>query len=262
MARTPRSRPPKRAPLADGEAAVPAPTAGHPEPGRRLAELSRRAFLTRSVQAGAATLAVGLVAGCSTSGRGDAATFSSGSSTTTSTTTPTTAGSSTSAASGGTSPTTGGAAGTLAGSELTVRFTYTTADAGGRIQNPYVAVWIEDEAGALVKALGLWFGQDGEGSRYLNELRRWYSVDGSQDTVDTVSSATRTPGDFSLVWDGTAHDGSAAPVGTYFTCIEAAREHGPYSLIRQSVDLGTTDVKTDLPDDGELSGASVALAAG
>jgi hypothetical protein len=140
-----------------------------------------------------------------------------------------------------------------------VRFTYKVATSGGRVNNPYVAVWIEDTSGALVDTLGLWYLQSQKGTRWLNELRRWYSVDGS---TDTTSSATRTPGDYALVWDLKDSEGQTVAPGSYFVCIEAAREHGPYSLIRQSFTLGATPFKTDLPAQGELTNASISYPAG
>lgn len=229
------------------------PPDGPGAPGARLAAISRRAFLTRTAQAGAAALAVGLVATACSRDDGDA--FASSSTTTKAAGASTT----TAAGSGTTATTTGGP--DLTGSRTTVRFTYAPSSGGRRVENPYIATWIEDEAGELVATLALWFGQDDKGSRYLNELRRWYSVDGSEDTIDTISSATRTPGDYSLAWDGTTFDGGAAPEGSYFLCIEAAREHGPYSLIRQAVPFGTDDISQDLPDEGELSAASVEFTA-
>lgn len=126
------------------------------------------------------------------------------------------------------------------------------------MNNPYVAVWIEDSSGALVQTLGLWYLQGTKGKKWLNELRRWYSVDGSG--TDTTTSATRTPGDYAVVWEP-AGSGSA-PGGSYFVCIEAAREHGPYSLIRQQFTLSDAPFTTALPSQGELTNASIAHPAG
>jgi len=130
------------------------------------------------------------------------------------------------------------------------------------VNNPYVAVWIEDSGGNLVNTLGLWYLQNQKGTRYLNELQRWSSVDGSSNTLDTVSSATRTPGDYALVWKLTDTAGKAVGAGSYFVCIEAAREHGPYSLIRQLFTLSSASFKTDLSTQGELTNATIAYPAG
>ena len=144
---------------------------------------------------------------------------------------------------------------------MVVRFTYAAADSE-RVRNPYIAVWIEDAEGELVDTIALWFLQSQKGTRWLNELQRWSSVDGSSTTIDTVSSATRTPGDYALTWDLTDADGRPVPAGDYHVCIESAREHGPYSLIREQVTLGDGDVTTELPPDGELRDATIDLVSG
>jgi len=223
------------------------------EPGARLAAISRRAFLTRSLQAGAATFAIGAVVSACSNDK-DKNVFSSASTTTAAASGAT----STTAASGGSSTTAKvDSSATLEGSSTAVKFTYAADAMGGRVENPYIASWIENEAGELVATLAIWFGQDQKGLRYLNELRRWYSVVGSTST-DTVSGATRLPGDYSLSWNGTSWDNKPVAEGDYFVCIEAAREHGPYSLIRQSLTFGAEAFTTDLADQGELSAASVA----
>ncbi len=134
---------------------------------------------------------------------------------------------------------------------------------GGPARNPYIAVWIEDGAEQMVQTVGLWIEQ-GKGQRYWNELTRWYREDskrvqaGGKATAQTITGATRTPGDFTLAWNGTAYDGSRAGQGTYYVCIEAAREHGPYELIREALTLGTTKLDQQLTPNGELTAASVA----
>jgi hypothetical protein len=262
----PLNDPPMNRPLMNDE-----PEHAFGPPGSRYAAVSRRAFLAGTLSVGAA-----VAIACS---HDDAATFAQGGQgapTTASTTKPTSAPSTTSTT-GTTNTTTAGHASTTpmtaagqttttapagaAAGEMSVKFTYTPSSTGGRVNNPYVAVWIEDANGALVDTLGLWYEQGPKGTRYLNELRRWSSVDGSSNTLDTVSSATRTPGDYALVWAGTDSSGKAVASGSYFVCIEAAREHGPYSLIREPFTRSSTPFSTDLPAEGELSNASIAYPA-
>jgi hypothetical protein len=228
-------------------------------PGSRFAHVSRRAFLARSAAFGAAA-----AAGLASCGHNDADVFArdpSAAPTTGPAPTPTSTArapgtSSTTVATTSSAPaTTSPSPSTAASGDVAVRFTYKPASSGGRVNNPYVAVWIEDSAGELVETLGLWYLQGAKGQRWLNELRRWYSVDGS--TTDTTTSATRTPGDYALVWER-----SGATSGEYFVCIEAAREHGPYSLIRQQFTLGDAPFTTALPSQGELTNASIAHPAG
>lgn len=225
-------------------------------PGSRLAAVSRRTFLLRSVViVGGAAAAGGLVA-CGSNG-GDAQVLGSENATDVGAATTATAASGATETTGA-SPTTGASvdAGPIPdAAELAVSFTYTPSDAGGRVENPYVAVWIEAPSETLVSVLGVWY-QSGRKEKYLAELSRWSATGASATALDTVSSATRTPGDYQLVWDGTDLDGARVPTGDYVICIESAREHGPHSLIRQSVALGAEAASVTLTDDGELSGAT------
>ena len=120
--------------------------------------------------------------------------------------------------------------------ELAVNFSI--VDSGGfRYQRPYVAVWLEDAAGSEVRTLSLWAQNTPRGQRYLKELKRWVNLAGNQaeTLLSTVSSPTRNPGSYSLVWDGKNDAGALVLQGDYFLCIESAREHGPYALIREKV---------------------------
>lgn len=150
-----------------------------------------------------------------------------------------------------------------AAGEMVISFTYTWGPEG-KIEPPYVAVWIEDEDGFLVETVALYYEQGRKGSRWLDHLDRWFTVDaarveaGGPDTAVTISSATREPGTYAVAWDGLA-DGQPAPAGRYHVCIEAVREDGPYSLIREPFDLAGSLAETTLPDVGELSMASVRI---
>lgn len=143
------------------------------------------------------------------------------------------------------------------GGSLTVDFTFAPSG-DGRIRNPYVAVWIEDTDGGLVDTLAVWY-QERE-RKYLRELTRWMSVDGSDESLATVSSATKVAGTYSLSWDLTDAAGVAVPAGDYVVCVEAAREHGPYDLVIGPVTVGTDAATVDLGADNELTGVRVTYA--
>ncbi len=146
-----------------------------------------------------------------------------------------------------------------AGAELAVAFTYVAgATSRGRILNPYVAVWVEDTAGNLVDTIGLWFLQEAKGTRWLNDLRRWYQAS-DQATDTTMSGATRPPGTYSVVWNGTDLSGNPVAQGDYVVYIEAAREHGPYSITSTPITLGPTPFTARLSDNVEITDASVEL---
>ncbi len=147
--------------------------------------------------------------------------------------------------------------------EMVISFTYTQA-AGGLDERPYIAVWIEDSAGDLVETVALWYEQGRRGSRWLDHLTRWFEGDaqlvaaGGTSNAVTVTSATRDAGSYAVVWNGSANAGPVA-AGDYFVCIEAAREEGPHSLIREPMTLTGALTETALPDDGELSLTTVRI---
>jgi hypothetical protein len=112
----------------------------------------------------------------------------------------------------------------VAGQQVRISFNY-VASGGGRIHNPYVAVWVEDGNKAVVRTIALSI-QSGKGLKWLRDLKQWYRVDrdrqaaGGADIVATVSSATRPPGLFEFVWDGLDDAGRPAAAGAYTLFIE------------------------------------------
>jgi hypothetical protein len=133
------------------------------------------------------------------------------------------------------------------------------APSGGRYNRPYVAVYIEDAQGKLVRTVSLWAETSGRGQRYLSDLRRWFSESGGAALLPTATSPTRNPGKYSLVWDGKTDKNAAAPQGDYYVVVEAAREHGPYGVVREKVTLGTAPVKKALDTSVNPDLASVSL---
>jgi hypothetical protein len=142
------------------------------------------------------------------------------------------------------------------GGEVMVSFSFTPEE-GRRIRNPYIAVWVEDTAGQLVRTIALWWDKSGEGQRWLRHLTRWDALGASTDTPS--SGATRAAGTYSVTWDGADLNGNVVPQGDYVLYIEGAREHGPYELITQTIAVGVATFTTPMADSGELTAASVAL---
>ncbi|MDB4890109.1 MAG: hypothetical protein JWL61_1964 [Gemmatimonadetes bacterium] len=135
------------------------------------------------------------------------------------------------------------------------------AQGGFRNHRPYVAVWIEDEAGHPVRTLSLWVNTSGRGPRYIRELKSWIFAQrdqqaaGGPDLVSTTSSATRLPGRYSVTWDGRDDNKKPVEQGTYRVHIEAAREHGTYQMMQQDMTLGSKPLAIDLPGNVEIKGA-------
>ncbi len=123
----------------------------------------------------------------------------------------------------------------------------------GRSHRPFVAAWIEDESGKPVRQLALWYNKP----RWLHDLREWYTRRIEPDVASSVTSATRSPGEYTLVWDGKDDRGQLVKQGKYTVLIEAAREHGTYQLIRQTMDFNGKVKQQPLPGNVEIAAASL-----
>lgn len=134
------------------------------------------------------------------------------------------------------------------GMELRVSFAY--EDGGFRYRAPYVAAYVEDERGNLVRTLAL-FLMPGKGERWWNELRRYFGL-GDPERMRTLSGPTRPPGRYAVAWDGRDDRGRGVAQGTYYVCVEYAREHGPYELFREKVEIGEKPFQKTYPLQGEL----------
>ena len=129
-----------------------------------------------------------------------------------------------------------------------------------RYHRPYVAVWLEDKEGKSVRTLSLWVQTSRRGPRWIPDLRRWYrgaQAVGGPDLVATVSSATRMPGKYSLIWDGKDDKGNPVAQGTYTFNLETAREHGPYQLMQKEITIGAKLFKVDVVGNAETKGATL-----
>ena len=128
-----------------------------------------------------------------------------------------------------------------------------------RARRPYVAVWIEDKDHFPVRTIALWFQKP----RWLPDLKSWSRGDRMRelaegtDLASSVSSATRSPGKYTLKWDGKDNHGKFVAPGKYTVFIEAAREHGTYQLMRQEMDFRSTPAQTTLPGNVEVAAASL-----
>ncbi|MBL8753089.1 MAG: DUF2271 domain-containing protein [Planctomycetes bacterium] len=132
------------------------------------------------------------------------------------------------------------------------------ANAGGRgrggWKRPYVAVWVEDLTGAPARTLCLWL----EDRRWLRDLRRWSRLHADLPEIERlVAQATRKAGAYTLVWDGKDDDGRQLHPGRYTVCIEVAREHGTYQLMKHDIDLVTQPQAHVFPDNEEVANGKV-----
>lgn len=115
---------------------------------------------------------------------------------------------------------------------------------GGRYRRPYVAMWLEDADGFPVKTEVLWLQTEQPGPRWHRDLTRWYRNDRlrktveKSDLIETISGATRGPGSYQAHFDGTDNLDLPLVEGKYTLCLEVAREHGTYQIIRETFEWG------------------------
>jgi thiamine biosynthesis lipoprotein ApbE len=146
-----------------------------------------------------------------------------------------------------------------AGFELTIGLEIATQ--ARRAERPYLAVWIEDKDRFPVRTIAVWYRADH--SKWLADLKSWYRGDRlrnlaeGNEIIGSVSSATRGPGKYTLVWDGKDNAGKPVKAGTYTVYIEVAREHGTYQIVKQTMDFSGVPKKVDLPGNTELASATL-----
>ena len=123
----------------------------------------------------------------------------------------------------------------------------------GYAKRPFAAVWIEDQDQKTVKTLALWYNR----GRWLPDLRDWYRKNGSSLSADpntfvSITSSTRSPGKYTLKWDGKDDKGTVLKAGKYTVHIEVAREHGGYDLLQQEVNCNNADQQFSLKGNSEV----------
>lgn len=102
-------------------------------------------------------------------------------------------------------------------------------------KRPYVAVWIEDAQGRMVRTVTLW----GDRQRYLRELSEWwFKMKGDEQDPLTMTRGTRAPGVYTVSWIGTDEAGRRVPMGDYFVGVEISREHGHHVSERVKIACG------------------------
>jgi thiamine biosynthesis lipoprotein ApbE len=138
------------------------------------------------------------------------------------------------------------------------------ADDGGRYRRPFVAVWVENKAGTVVRNVSLWVSTGGPGPwEWMKDLKRWHLSDQARkrtdkrDMVLTMSRPTRPPGKYSVVWDGKDDFGKPVPRGDYTIFIDAAREHGTYQSIQKAVTIADEPFVIELPGNIEIKSAAL-----
>jgi thiamine biosynthesis lipoprotein ApbE len=108
----------------------------------------------------------------------------------------------------------------------------------------YVAVWMENSAGKVVRVLAFWANKP----QYYREMSGFYAALGrNQNLLYSLARATRRPGSYSLVWDGLDDQGKPVPPGTYKIVVETNQEHGDYAKQNGTIDCSDMPASLTLP---------------
>jgi hypothetical protein len=128
-----------------------------------------------------------------------------------------------------------------AGYQVTIALPLTASRSSKR---PYVAVWVDDASGKLVRVLAIW----GDKSKYWPDLTTlWDHLHGKVDQFRSVTRATRSAGKYDLVWDGLDNDRKPLPLGSYRITVETNQEHGTYAKQTGTITLGDSPTSITLP---------------
>lgn len=132
------------------------------------------------------------------------------------------------------------------------------AQQAGYAKRPFAAIWIEDADKKTVRTIALWYNK----GRWLPDLRDWYRKNGSSLSADpstfvSITSSTRSPGKYTMKWDGKDDKGNVLKAGKYTVHIEVAREHGGYDLLEQEVNCAKVDQQFAIKGNSEVGVVSV-----
>jgi len=141
-----------------------------------------------------------------------------------------------------------------AGFELNVSLTLTSGESfsgrgfgrGGRgkSERQYVAIWIEDSGGKLIRVLAFMANRE----QYYKELSTFFNVAvRNQVRLSTIARATRAPGNYQFVWDGMDEKKMPVPSGSYRVVIETNQEHGQYGKQAGVIECGDKPAEITLP---------------
>ena len=126
--------------------------------------------------------------------------------------------------------------------ELAITFTIGDPRGGMRARRPYVVVYIDDAEANPVRTVSLW-AQD---ASWVRELRRWYRGERARSAaqgtslLSTVTSPTRNPGRYTVIWDGRDDLGELVSQGEYFVCLETIRQGSSDYFTREPFTLEAT----------------------
>ncbi len=136
--------------------------------------------------------------------------------------------------------------------ELAINFEFNAIEGNGH--RPFAAIWVENEAKQPIRNLALWYNK----TKWIPDLRYWYRINGTVFTADktpfaSVTGATRSPGKYTVKWDGKNDKGEYVPQGKYTIIIETAKEHGTDEILRQTMEFKRLAQKATATGNVEIS---------
>ena len=158
----------------------------------------------------------------------------------------------------------GAAAGTLVSSASAAELAVSVEIPRLRVaeyHKPYVAIWIARPDHSVAANLAVWYqleaGPEGEGEKWLKDIRQWWRRTGrSLDMpVDGVSGPTHGPGEHRIDFSGDEGPLADLPEGDYLLYVEASREVGgretvtiPFTWDGTASETQTVSGETELGD--------------
>ena len=129
---------------------------------------------------------------------------------------------------------------------------------GGRggAPRPFVAIWIEDTAGKVVRNVSLWAPMREQ--KYIPEMTTWFrKINENWDLIASLSRATRAPGTYTINWDGLNDAGKPVPQGDYVINVEINREHGSHTSQKVAIKAGAEAATVDLKATSESLASTI-----
>ncbi|MDB6053183.1 MAG: apbE 3 [Verrucomicrobiales bacterium] len=122
-------------------------------------------------------------------------------------------------------------------------------------KRPYVVVWIENDKGQPVRNVTLW----ARNMSYVESLTSWFRIPelNNETSYIPVTRATRSAGNYSIVWDGTDNVGHIVPKGLYTLYLEVAREHGTHATKSVSLQCASAPSEAVIPASTEFDDSPV-----
>ena len=124
----------------------------------------------------------------------------------------------------------------------------------GNSHRPFAAIWVENDSKKAVRNLALWYNK----TKWVPDLGKWYRINGERFQADkasyaSITGATRSPGKYTVKWDGKDDSGNFVPQGNYTIHIESSKEHGTDEIIRQPLELKKAAKKVTAAGNVEIS---------